>query len=193
MLRKNQTMLRKKNRKILIILSCVVVGMFFFGYALVPLYDVMCKSLGINGKTGGQSANASFIDESRWITVQFVATNNANLPWKFYPLTRNIKIHPGQNTKVAYFAENDSNNLMSVQAVPSVAPGLAAKYLKKTECFCFRRQTLKSKQSIEMPLLFHLDTNLPKDINTVTLSYTLFDVTNLKTRTPESKAGRIQG
>lgn len=168
----------------------IVIAMFAFGFALVPIYNVMCKTLGLNGKTGGATTNNSLIDNSRVITVQFIANNNAGLPWKFYPMIKTIEIHPGQNTKIAYFAENDSNKTMTVQAIPSVTPGLAAKHLKKTECFCFEQQTLNSKQSLEMPLLFHIDTNLPKNIQVVTLSYTLFDVTNLKTK-KNKKTGRI--
>ena len=182
----------KKNRKLVISLLTVVILMFGFGYLMVPIYNVMCKSLGLNGKTAGISANAVTVDESRWVTVQFLANNNANLPWKFYPLTTSIRIHPGQNTKVAFFAENESNKSMSIQAVPSVTPGVAARYLKKTECFCFNRQTLKSKQKVEMPLLFHLETALPKNVQTVTLSYTLFDVTNMKAKTV-ANAGKITG
>lgn len=170
----------KKSYKTAAILTLVVVGMFGFGYATVPLYNVMCKKLGINGRSGDVAVNDSIIDKSRTITVQFLANNNANLPWKFYPLKKSIEVHPGESTKIAYFAENDSDKTMMVQAIPSVAPGNAAKYLKKTECFCFTQQVLKSKQSMEMPLLFHLDTHLPENVHIVTLSYTLFDVTQLK-------------
>jgi cytochrome c oxidase assembly protein subunit 11 len=185
-------MIRKNNRKVIIYLLALVVAMFGFGFALVPIYDAMCKTLGINGKTGGPSVNTAAVDESRTVTVLFIANNNANLPWKFYPMIKKIILHPGQNARISYFAENETNHVMTVQAIPSVSPGIAAKYLKKTECFCFNRQTLKSKQSMEMPLLFHLDPNLPKNMNTVILSYTLFDVTNIKTNVAESKKGKIQ-
>lgn len=155
----------------------IPVLMFGFGFALVPIYNVLCSSFGINGKTSGPAAagDASQIDMSRLVTVQFVATDNANLPWKFYPLQKSVQVHPGENKKVAFFAENDSGKTMTVQAIPSVSPGIAAKYLKKTECFCFTQQTFTSGQAMEMPLLFHLDPALPKDITTLTLSYTMFD------------------
>lgn len=183
-----------KTKKTGIILGIVAILMFGFGYALVPLYNVMCQALGINGKTGGPTAQAQkgVIDYSREITVQFVATNNANLPWKFYPIVKSIKVHPGENAKVAFYAENETNKTMTVQAIPSVTPGLAAQHLKKTECFCFTRQTLKANEGLEMPLLFHIDNELPKEFHTVTLSYTLFDVTNLKTKVPENKQGKIR-
>lgn len=184
----------KKPYKTAIILAAIVVGMFGFGYATVPLYNVMCKKLGINGRSGDALVNDSVIDKTRTITVQFLAQNNANLPWKFYPLKKKIEIHPGESTRVAYFAENDADKTMMVQAIPSVAPGEAAKYLKKTECFCFTQQVLKSKQSMEMPILFHLDPNLPKNVHIVTLSYTLFDVTKLKHKNMAKKIpGRING
>lgn len=182
----------KKNLKIVIFLGIFVVAMFGFGYATVPLYNTLCQTFGFNGKTmKGPVGGSAAIDYERVIKVQFVATNNAELPWKFYPLVNTINVYPGQNVKIAYFAENDSDKTMTIQAVPSVSPGAAAKYLKKTECFCFTKQTLPSKAAMEMPLLFHLDTDLPKDIKIVTLSYTIFDVTNMKTKVPASKQGKI--
>lgn len=181
-----------KSKKTLIILLLLVLGMFGFGFALVPFYNVLCKTLGINGKPGNSvDAKGILIDKSRIITVQFLANNNANLPWKFYPRIVKIQIHPGENKLVTYFAENDSDKTMVVQAIPSVAPGLAAKYLKKTECFCFRQQTLKAHQSMDMPLLFHIDTHIPKDMQIVTLSYTLFDVTNRVKKKINKREGRI--
>lgn len=170
---------RKSNIKVFIWLGLFVIAMFLFGYAMVPLYNVLCNVLGINGKTGGQSSASVKIDTNRWVTVEFIANKNANLPWKFYPLVRKVKVHPGQSKKIAYFAENDSDKTMTVQAIPSLSPGIAARYMKKTECFCFNQQTLKSKESMEMPMIFHIDIDLPKNISTVTLSYTLFDTAGI--------------
>src|SRR5262249_4384873 len=112
----------KKIRRLMIILLLWAMGMFGFGFALVPLYDVLCSKLGFNGKTGGKEnlAAVSAVDLSRTITVQFIATNNENLPWKFYPKETTIEVHPGQNTRTAFFAQNDSDKDMVVQAVPSV-------------------------------------------------------------------------
>lgn len=181
------------NRRLLTLLIAIPIGMFGFGYALVPIYNVMCSQLGINGKTSGAvdyDLTHAKIDKSRWVTVEFIASNNENLPWKFYPLTKSIKVHPGEVKKVAFFAENDSGRRMTVQAIPSVAPGQAAKYLMKTECFCFTQQTFDNGESQEMPLLFHLDPELPKNINELTLSYTMFDATGIKPQA-SSKSGRI--
>lgn len=176
------------------LLLLVAVLMFGFGYALVPLYNVLCDAFGLNGKTGGQVERAvvSAVDRSRTITVQFVSMNNAQLPWKFYPYRKSVEVHPGENTKIAYFAKNESGRTMTVQAIPSVAPGLAAKYLKKTECFCFARQTLATGETMDMPLLFHIDRELPKDVQEITLSYTLFDVTGTKTSVPSEQVGKIR-
>lgn len=170
-----------KNRITFFRLVLLTILMFGFGFALVPLYNVLCKATGLNGKTGGATAiSSSPIDYSRTITVQFTSTNNASLPWDFYPVVKQIKIHPGENTQTAYFAKNNSDHTMTVQAIPSVTPGIAADYLKKTECFCFRRQTFKSGESRDMPLLFHIDKQIPENIHTLTLSYTMFDTANLR-------------
>lgn len=166
---------KKGTRKVLFWAALATILLFGFGYALVPVYNVMCKVFGINGKTENSSiSNNNVIDTSRTITVTFIATNNEKLPWAFKPLVKKLEVHPGQNVKLAYYAKNDSDKTMTVQAIPSVTPGIAANYLKKTECFCFNQQTLKAHQAMKMPLIFHLDTNLPKNIKDVTLSYTLF-------------------
>ena len=170
-----------KHLRLLVFLVCIVVGMFGFGFALVPIYNSLCKQLGINGKTNSSSIvydKNTAINTQREITVEFVATKNGGVPWEFYPKTRKIKIHPGEIAKLAFYAENKTDHEMIVQAIPSVTPGIAAKYLKKTECFCFTQQTLKGHEAMDMPLLFHLDNELPSHIKTITLAYTLFDVTN---------------
>lgn len=171
----------KSNRKLVIILAFVVIGMFGFGFALVPIYNTLCKSLGINGKTNPEAiaykADPANIVKDREVLVEFVATNNSGVPWAFYPKTKKVTIHPGEQTRLAFYAENKTDHRMTVQAIPSVTPGLAAKYLKKTECFCFTSQTLNGHEAMDMPLLFHLDKDLPEDIKTITLSYTLFDLT----------------
>ncbi|KTD31534.1 cytochrome c oxidase assembly protein [Legionella israelensis] len=171
----------KSHTRLIVKLLCVVIGMFAFGFALVPIYNSLCKSLGINGRTNAQAVAYDVqkikIDKTRMVTVEFVATNNSSVPWAFYPKTRKLKVHPGDIARLAFYAENKTNYPMTVQAIPSVTPGIAAKYLKKTECFCFTQQTLNGHEAMDMPLLFHLDPELPKYVKTVTLSYTLFDVT----------------
>ncbi|WP_367606860.1 cytochrome c oxidase assembly protein [Legionella sp. W05-934-2] len=175
-------MARNKNTKLIVILACTVLGMFAFGFAMVPIYNSLCKTLGINGKTSGEAVSydvsKAHVDKSRTVLVEFIATNNSGVPWAFYPKVKTIRVHPGDIAKLSFYAENKTDHKMIVQAIPSVTPGLAAKYLKKTECFCFTQQTLGGHEAMDMPLLFHLDPELPKNINTVTLSYTLFDVTS---------------
>lgn len=180
-----------QNRKTVIILVAVIIGMFGFGFALVPLYRVFCQVTGLNGRIypAAEVQAATTIDKSRLITVQFMATNNDQLAWDFYPMTKTVKIHPGQLVRVSFYAKNNSDKAMTVQAIPSVTPGLAAKHLQKTECFCFTQQTLGSGQSLEMPIVFHLDSDLAADINMITLSYTLFDTQQPLTK--DAPRGRI--
>lgn len=164
----------------------VVVGMFFFGFALVPIYDVFCEVTGLNGKTNSQAfvPAAELIDTSRTVTVQFVATNNEGMPWEFRPQVFSMKVHPGEQVDTTYFARNPRGVRMVAQAVPSVSPGRAANYFLKTECFCFNRQELDGGEAIDMPLSFIVDRDVPASVNTITLSYTLFDVTGADTGQP---------
>lgn len=167
----------KKMKKTLIILFLAAVGWFLFGYFLMPImYNMLCQVTGLNGKISGPSGYTdNKVDMSRWVTVQFVTNVNGGLPWDFYPERDTIRIHPGEITRVVFYAKNKSNKTMTVQAIPSVTPGLAAQYLRKTECFCFTTETFKPGEKEEMPVLFHLDTQLPKDINELSLSYTMYN------------------
>lgn len=171
----------KSHVKLVAILAAIVLGMFGFGFALVPIYNSLCQTLGINGKTNKQpiayDVKNAVINKDREVVVEFVATKNSNLSWAFYPKTTRLTVHPGEIARLSFYAENQSNFQMTVQAIPSITPGIAAKYLKKTECFCFTRQTLNGHEAMDMPLLFHLDPDLPAGIKTITLAYTLFDVT----------------
>ncbi|MBA3537972.1 MAG: cytochrome c oxidase assembly protein [Tatlockia sp.] len=174
-------MTNKSHTRLIVTLTLIVLGMFAFGFALVPIYNSICKSFGINGKTNSESiaydADSAKIIKDREVVVEFVATNNGGIPWAFYPKIKKIKVHPGEIAKLSFYAENKTKYRMTVQAIPSVTPGIAAKYLKKTECFCFTQQTLNGHEAMDMPLLFHLDQELPANVKTITLSYTLFDVT----------------
>lgn len=171
-----------KHKQIVTKLAISVVFMFCFGFMLVPLYDVFCDITGLNGKTAGAAISeenlAQAVDESRELTILFVASNNAEMPWQFKPMQGAVKVKVGQAKSVAYFARNSAAQTMIAQAVPSVAPARAAEYFHKTECFCFTQQQLAAGEEIEMGLRFIVDQDLPKDIKTITLSYTLFDVTN---------------
>ena len=161
-------------------LLMVAVGMFAFGFALVPLYDVICDVTGLNGKTGEQftEANSQTVDPDRFVTIQFLTNNNADMPWEFRPEVRSIKVHPGELNKTTFYVQNPANRTILAQAVPSVTPFVAASYLHKTECFCFDQQELAANESMDMPLRFIIDSEIPADIETLTLSYTLFDITD---------------
>ena len=164
------------NRLVIRKLLLLVVMMFGFGYALVPLYDVFCDVTGLNGKTGDKisSAKSHVVDENRLVTVTFLASLNESMPWSFKPKQSFIKVHPGKPTTIYYIAKNTSNKIMTGQAVPSVAPGLAAAYFQKTECFCFTEQELKPGEEKLMPVTFIVDTELPQKMNDLILSYTFF-------------------
>ncbi|WP_372965883.1 cytochrome c oxidase assembly protein [Marinobacter sp.] len=154
-----------------------VVGMFAFGFALVPLYDVFCDITGINGKTGGRyEAGTSYqVDEDRTVTVQFLASNGPGMSWEFRPVVRSVKVHPGEPVTVNFFASNPTGHAMVGQAVPSLSPSEGTLYFHKTECFCFNQQALEAGESVEMPLIFIVDQELPEHITKLTLSYTLYD------------------
>lgn len=163
-------------------LVAVAVAMFAFVFVvMVPLYNVLCDALGINGKTAGEAYTAvqAGVDESREITVQFVATNNNGMPWEFRPAQTMMTVHPGASNATVFHARNPLPEAMVAQAIPSVSPSRAAEYFHKTECFCFDRQPLDGRSSADMALQFIIDRDLPADISTITLSYTLFDVTAL--------------
>lgn len=160
-------------------LLMITVGMFAFGFALVPLYDIMCEVTGFNGKTAGKYEGPAIeVDADREITIQFLASNNANMPWEFRPTVRKMKVTPGKMQRTAFYARNVTGDTMVGQAVPSVTPFNAAQFLHKTECFCFEQQQLAQGEGLDMPLLFIIDSNLPEDVTTLTLSYTLYDVTD---------------
>tara|TARA_R110001592_G_scaffold91754_4_gene268284 strand:- start:21995 stop:22537 length:543 start_codon:yes stop_codon:yes gene_type:complete len=169
----------KKTKKIVSKLLIVVIAMFGFGFALVPLYDVFCDITGLNGKTATEAAQANEggIDITREIKVQFISHAAKDMPWQFRPEIAEITVRPGETKIVKFYAKNDSSVTMVGQAVPSVAPGRAASYFKKIECFCFQQQTLEGQEEVWMPLQFYIDADIPADVTTLTLSYTLYDVT----------------
>jgi cytochrome c oxidase assembly protein subunit 11 len=164
------------NKKVVRNLLFAVVGMFGFGFALVPLYDVFCEVTGLNGKTGEQYVSdvPMQIDTTREIKVEFLANLNADMPWEFKPLTYSVRVHPGEAARIEYLARNRTDRDITGQAIPSVAPGLAAAYFQKTECFCFTEQVLKAGEEKIMPVIFVVDPAIDKDIHEITLSYTFF-------------------
>ncbi|MDQ2076241.1 cytochrome c oxidase assembly protein [Marinimicrobium sp. ABcell2] len=156
-------------------------GMFVFAiWIMPPMYEVFCEITGLNGKTGGryEAVDVRGADTSRTIRVQFVAFNNDGMPWEFGPEVRTLHVHPGEQVRIDYSAYNPTERDMVGQAIPSLTPFMAANYFHKTECFCFEQQPLTAGERAEMPMLFIVDRDIPASVNTITLSYTLFDVTD---------------
>ncbi|CDU03497.1 putative Cytochrome c oxidase assembly protein CtaG/Cox11 [Vibrio coralliirubri] len=176
---KNQP--KRSSKKLTGYLVLSVVAMFGFGFALVPLYDVMCEALGINGKTNTVSAvqpQGMQPDYSRTVRVEFMSHIKPDMPWQFSPEVRVLEVHPGEVVQTNYIAKNLSGASLVGQAVPSVSPGMGATYFNKMECFCFNQQPLEGHKSAEMGLIFYIEPDIPESIHTLTLSYTLFNITN---------------
>ena len=180
--------LRSENLKMVGKLAVVTAGMFCFGYALIPIYKHICEITGINilsvsermvpgnGTTGAAvklPANTQ-VDTTRTITVEFDA--NARGPWEFKPQKSSVQVHPGELTTVMYEFQNVQNRRMAAQAIPSYAPHQAASHFNKLECFCFNQYTLEPGEKKQWPVSFVIDPKLSKDVTTITLSYTFFEV-----------------
>lgn len=167
---------RDENRRLRVRLSVVALAMFGFGYALVPFYDAICSALGVNDfvKADARPANTQ-VDASRTVTVELDA-NAHDLPWRFRPLVRHVSVHPGELATVEYEIVNVRGTPVTAQAVPSFGPARAAEHFRKIECFCFTQQTLAAGETRRMPVVFVVDAKLPRDVSTITLSYTFFEV-----------------
>lgn len=166
-----------KSQRNLLKLFLIPVVMFGFGYLMVPIYNVFCDVTGLNGKTGSISVAEASLQtrvEDRWIKVEFVSSVNETGPWEFKPDQISMMVHPGQPYSASYTAKNMLNQAAVSQSVPSVAPSKAAEHFNKTECFCFTEQAFKANEKRSMPLTFIIDPAIPKDVDTVSLSYTLF-------------------
>jgi len=160
--------------------------MFGFTFALSPLYRVVCKVTGLNGGINVAETTENPLlqfTNSQPIYLQFLALNNNNLNWEFKVKTNRLVVHPGTINRIIFTAKNNSAHQMTVQAVPSFSPPRAAKYFHKIECFCFTEQVLNPGEQKEMPVVFRIDHAFPKEINTLTLAYTLFDKTQLQVQT----------
>lgn len=175
--------LAKYNRQMLLKLIVISSAMFAFGYALIPMYKVLCEVTGINVVTskndyGTRAINAANkntqVDESRLITVEF--DSNTQGPFRFRSVKNSMQVHPGEMVQVIYEVVNVQGRPVSAQAIPSYAPKQATQHFTKLECFCFEQQTLKPNESREMPVVFVIDPALPKDVKNITLSYTFFEV-----------------
>jgi cytochrome c oxidase assembly protein subunit 11 len=170
---------KKINALMLGKLLVIAVLMFGFGYGLVPLYKKICELTGSNVlSTQENSATSavrnSQIDTSRYVTIEFDA--NAQGPWRFRPTVNSVRVHPGEMATVVYEVVNKENRAINAQAIPSYAPQVAASHFKKLECFCFKQQTLGPNEARQMPVAFYVDPDLPKNVTTITLSYTFFEV-----------------
>ena len=175
--------LQRENFKMVRKLAVIAAIMFAFGFALVPIYKSICEMTGINilalgdrnipGATPSMPANTQ-VDTSRTITVEFDA--NARGPWKFKPQQRSLQVHPGELATVMYEFKNVQNRRMSAQAIPSYAPAQAGPHFNKLECFCFSQYTLAPGEMKSWPVVFVIDPKLSKDVKTITLSYTFFEV-----------------
>ncbi len=164
----------------------VALGMFGFGYALVPLYDIFCEITGTGSSITRGTVEAARLDTSRTIKVEFTSHTEASLPWEFRPLQRSINVHPGQIVVVKYYARNLSGDSIVGRAVPSISPPRAKNHFVKIECFCFTEQELKAGEGKEMPVQFYIDTRVPEEVDTITLSYAFFE-------TKKSKSARKNG
>ncbi len=183
------------NRRMLGKLLVVAVLMFGFGFALVPMYRAICSVLGINVLSLAERRGAGYealdvantqVDASRTITIEFDA--NARGPWDFKPAVSSLQVHPGEIATVMYEFRNRQNRTMAAQAIPSYAPRQAMAHFNKIECFCFNEYTLAPGESKRWPVVFVIDPKLPKDVTTITLSYTFFEVGG---KVPAAPAGGI--
>ena len=189
--------LRLENIRMVSKLLVVAAGMFSFGYALVPIYRAICEMTGINvlaagdrnipGATSKAPANTQ-VDTSRTITVEFDA--NARGPWHFRPAQRSVQVHPGEMVSVMYEFQNTQNRRMAAQAIPSYAPQQAAPHFNKMECFCFSQYTLEPGEKKSWPVVFVIDPKLSRDVRTITLSYTFFEVGGKTPAAPVADAQR---
>lgn len=169
---------RKLNSTMLGKLLIVTVMMFGFGYGLVPLYKQICELTGINILTQKDmkvdGIGNTQIDKTRTITIEFDA--NSQGPWRFRPTVSSMQVHPGEMAQVTYEVVNTQSRSIDAQAIPSYAPQQASAHFKKMECFCFKQQTLAPNEAKQMPVVFYIDPSLPKDVKTITLSYTFFEI-----------------
>ena len=166
-------------RSQMIKICMVPILMFGFGFAMVPLYDVLCEITGLNGKTGRVEASmidASDVDTSRTIEVRFLANTGSGLPWSFEPVVTKMDVHPGQLYEASYRVRSTTDQITKGQAIPSVSPGIAEQHFDKTECFCFREQGLAGFEVKDMPLKFIIGNDVSDKVEQITLSYTFFSL-----------------
>jgi cytochrome c oxidase assembly protein subunit 11 len=168
-------------------LLALAIGMFGFGFLLVPIYDAFCEITGFGGKTNAEAVTniTTTADESREISLEFVTTVNQYAPWEFRAELDGMTVHPGGLYEAFFIATNLTDKHKIAQAVPSVAPQQAAAYFKKLDCFCFSNQEFMPGEEKKMPVRFVVDSDLPEYIDTITLSYTFFDTARLTDNSAE--------
>jgi cytochrome c oxidase assembly protein subunit 11 len=167
--------LSRSNRALLLRLCVVVLGMFGFGFALVPFYEKICEVTGIRNIGRADATTNTQVDATREVRIEFDA-NVRKLPWRFKPESPVISVHPGEVVQAVFEVVNNDSRPVTGQAIPSYGPQYAAQYFKKLECFCFTRQTLKPGESRKMPVVFVVDPSAPRELTTISLSYTFFEV-----------------
>ena len=168
------------NQQMLVKLLVVAVMMFGFGYAMVPFYRAICDALGLNSVVKPDAVANTQVDAGRTLTIEFDTNLRSNLPWTFTAVDKSVRIHPGELAQVTFEVRNGSDRPVTGQAIPSFGPQLAGRYFKKLDCFCFTQQTLAPGEVRRMPVVFVIEPALPQDVNTVTLSYTFFEVEGKK-------------
>ena len=166
---------RHDNRLLLAKLSVIVIAMFGFGYALVPFYEKICEVTGLRNIARADTVQNTQVDATRAVRIEF-DSNIRKLPWQFRALTPVVDVHPGELRQVMFEIVNTTDRPLTGQAIPSYGPPHAAQYFRKLECFCFSQQTLQPGERRQMPVVFVVDTALPADVATITLSYTFFEV-----------------
>lgn len=166
-------------KKQLVIMVFVVVAMFAFCYALVPLYNVFCQVTGINGKTNDKPQPLiTKVDKNRTVTIELMGMTNENTLTTFTPKDKKFTLHPGEYIQTAFLVKNLTDHPIVIQAIPSVSPNTAANHIKKVECFCFRKQYLAAHEEMELPLKFTIDPAISHKVSQLSLAYTLFDITD---------------
>ena len=165
--------LQQENRRLMAKLLVITVGMAGFGFAMVPMYRQICEAIGITQTRVVAPANTQ-VDASREVTVELLASS-AGLPWKFEALQRQVKLHPGELASVRYRVENTLGRPVTAHAVMNTAPTAAMRWIVKQECFCFSNQTLAAGETREMPVVFRVSADAPRDLSTISLSYTFFE------------------
>lgn len=186
---------QEKNKKLALKLVVGVVFMFGFAYMLVPLYSLLCKSIGINGQASNRAAllpKDMREDKTRSIKVEFSTSVHGSLDFDFRPLQHSVYVHPGKTKLVYFYAQNKTGHGITIQAIPSITPDEDAKYLRKTQCFCFTQQYFIKNEKADMPVYFYINPDIPRDQKAMTLSYTMFDVSNFLKKQKHFTKGRIE-